>query len=132
VNNARKGERTLSGEMRDLYLAQSWARQSTDPRAVFLLEPNIAWRVGSDRAVIEALAPALQVYSHSSEAQKTMEARMAVLRKRPWVDETAVLDFAARFGGQYIVRYAERPGVFEQVYRNSTYAIYRLPEEKAR
>jgi hypothetical protein len=34
VNNARKGERTLSGEMRDLYLAQNWARQSTDARAV--------------------------------------------------------------------------------------------------
>jgi hypothetical protein len=43
------------------------------------------------------------------------------------VSEAAVLEFARQFGGQYLVRYVERPPAFEPVYRNQTYAIYRLP-----
>jgi hypothetical protein len=128
MNNTGKGLRTLSGEQRDLYDAQVWAREHTDRRAIFLVEPVTAWRVGSDRPVVEATAPPLQVYSHSSEAQKMMEERLAELSHKRWVNEANILDFANRFGGDYLVRYALRPPVFQPVYRNETFAIYKLPD----
>jgi hypothetical protein len=131
LNSARKGARTLEGEQRDLYDAQSWARENTADTALFLLEPNIAWRVGADRPVIEATAPPLHVYSRSQDAYDRIAARKQMLRERPWVTEAAVLEFARQFGGQYLVRYAERPPAFEPVYRNETYAIYRLPTAPA-
>ena len=127
LNNARKGERTVSGEQRDLYDAQVWAREHTDRNAIFLVEPVTAFRVISDRPVIEATAPALQVYSHSAEAQKMMEERAQVLRYQAWVNEPNILAFAQRFGGDYIVRFSSYPSVFEPVYRNESFAIYKLP-----
>lgn len=132
ANDAAKGARTLGGEPRDLYSAQEWARRNTPGDALFLLEPNIAWRVGSDRPVIEAIAPPLHVYSRSEDAYARIQARKRLLRERPWINQANVLEFARQFGGDYFVRYAERPPVFEAVYRNESFAIYRLPTAGSR
>jgi hypothetical protein len=126
TRNAVKGATTLGGEQRDLYDAQTWARHNTPRDAVFLLEPNISWRVGSDRAVVEAQPPSLHVYTRRADAQTMIEQRTGLLRRRPWINEANLLEFARQFGGHYLVRHVERPPVFEPVYRNETYAIYRL------
>jgi hypothetical protein len=132
TRNAVKGAQTLGGDARDLYEAQDWARRNTPRASVFLLEPNISWRVGADRAVVEAMPPALHVYSRRADAHRMMEERAAYLRRRPWINEANILEFARQFGGHYVVRHVERPPVFESVYRNQTYAIYRLPTSDPR
>jgi hypothetical protein len=126
VRNAGEGVETLSGLKKDLYDAQVWASRHTDRSAVFVLEPNIPWRVVADRPVVHAIAPGLHVYSRSSTAWRHAHAVEGELRLHPITDRSAAVAFAERFGGDYLVRWPERPPVLPLVYSNASYAIYDL------
>jgi hypothetical protein len=124
--NMSKGQQTWSGEKRDLYDAQRWANRNTASSATFILEPNLPWRVIADRPVIQAYPPPLHVYSRSSVAYERATRTAETLRRHPLTDDAALRAFTREFGGDYLVRSAERPPLARAVYRNQSYAIYAL------
>ena len=127
VRNTTKGADTRDSRDRDLYEAQQWARAQSPADAVFIIEPNVPWRVVSGRRAVPLWPNDAHVYSGSRAAFEYARDVRAHVTRQPLTNAAAIASFRKRFGGDYLVREAERITPYAPVYGNAHFAIYRLP-----
>ena len=116
------------------YQAQAWARDNTEPDALFLVSiDNTFWRVMSDRKVlyndVYFQSPG-EYYSFSRKTKQFHDDIRFFLREvrggKANYDEADILDIAKRFGVDYVVGSIDDPLEFDIVYRNNYQIIYKL------
>lgn len=137
LDNDAVGLAETTGEHRDLYDAQVWARDHTQPGSAFIntgLAP-LAWRGVSRRQTIVTYAVG-NVYVSTPEAQ-SYNARMADFKTRNMIvddsegwarlDENQWRAFKSEFGGDYLVRKAGWNSLsFPVVFANHSFVVYKL------
>ncbi len=134
-----------AGFERANYEAQLWARDHTPADAVFVVYDQ-PWRTVSLRRTLDASRKSGRyIYSGSRRAKDLDDgllafyglsdvvgsmnvAEMWKAQRRAYesLDEEGLLQLAGRFGGDYLVRPADKPLTFPVAYRNDELVIYQL------
>jgi hypothetical protein len=123
------GRETAVSLQRANYDAQRWAREHTQPHALFLLaDKDLPWRTQSFRSAVRMAPEGQYVYSGSRYAkERFFDRAQAIVRSYPAESPAAVLAFATEYGASYIVRRRDVALPLPMAYSNSDLVIYRAP-----
>jgi len=136
-NNARLFSAPIR---RDMYAAQIWAREHTEPGTLFLVD-GISWRTYSGRAAQLGTRAGPYYYVYTGDARlraldEKVTAYLSGISPEQRSDVGVWIRFARYIGADYLVLRSAFFGVPDfgvpPVYRNGTYLIYRIGDLAAK